>query len=599
MDVEKDAMSASAAAKTGLLAARKPFREKSLQRLPNFNSEFLPCGDVFTHGIGCDNQFGLGPSHKEELKKPTLVRGLVGTQVVFVACGAFHTACVSSSGRVFTWGRSVDGALGRLPSPADCDPLLVEFPGKSVDVQAVSCGDGHTCALDYKRKIWTWGTYKDATGTIGIAGNNDRVIEQSHEPGLVQLPEPVADMASGCNHTVVRTPKGNVYVWGSNAAGQLGLAHGCRVTEFVASCKELPRANLECIEGSDGSETCVRLPSDTQARRVLRVLHTDGTERNASGMTIPALVSFLEVAGTTVILERLDHMLPKAEKRALLTPRLLTGSATGVFASCQGTFVTKGELAFGCGLNSDGQVGVGYTSQAVMTLQELPGLRSATWLGGGHRFACALLRDGGVLSWGCADLCGLGEAAGTSCVLRHTLVRGLPIIRTLRCGHYHTLACSTKGDIFSWGGGSSHQLGNGKSRDEPTPCLVSAASLDSRCVLLAAGGAQHSAELVWTSKPERRRWTAEELAASKKRAAAQHGVIKRPAAAAKLPQTRTSARAQLCDSNRATIMKQPARIMKRPAVADSQHGAQQNRPLKRPAVAQLQKRPAAALPNKR
>jgi len=529
-----------------------------------------------------------------------------------------------------------------LPSPADCDPLLVEFPGKSVDVQAVSCGDGHTCALDYKRKIWTWGTYKDATGTIGIAGNNDRVIEQSHEPGLVQLPEPVADMASGCNHTVVRTPKGDVYAWGSNATGQLGLAHGCQVTEFVAPCDELPRANLECLEGSEGAWSCVRLPCDTQARRVLRIRQRDGTECDASGMTIPGLVSLLEVEGTTVILERLDCLLPKAEKRALLTPRFLTGSATGVFASCQGTFVTKGERAFGCGLNSDGQVGVGYASQAVMTLQELPGLRSATWLGGGQRFACALLGGGLVLSWGCPDLCGLGGAIGVSPVLRHTLVQGLPVIRTLRCGHHHTLACSTKGDIFSWGVGSSHQLGNGNSGDKLTPCLVSSASLDSRFVLLAAGGAQHTAELVWevaeprweapqpavagqskTSLPTRRPWTAAELqganrqsvmkrpsqAAGNDKAVVQRGVIKRPAAA-KPPQTKMSARAPLGDvkgerpqtkmSARAPLGHvKRATTMKRPAKAGNGHGPQQHLPLKRPAAAQLQQRPAAALPNKR
>jgi len=419
---------------------------------------------------------------------------------------------------------------------------------------------------------------------------------------------------------VVRTPKGDVYAWGSNASGQLGLAHGCQATEFVAPCEELRRANLECLEGSEGAWSCVRLPCDTQARRVLRIRQKDGTECDASGMTIPGLVSLLEVEGTTVILERLDHLLPKAEKRALLTPLFLIGSATGVFASCQGTFITKGERAFGCGLNSDGQVGVGYTSQAVITLQELPGLYSATWLGGGQRFACALLGGGLVVSWGCADLCGLSAVTGASCVLRHTLVQGLPIIRTLRCGLHHTLACSTKGDIFSWGVGSSHQLGNGNSGDKPTPCLVSSASLDSRFVLLAVGGARHSAELVWevaqprweapkpaeagqsvkTTLPKRRPWTKAELganrpsvmkrpsqAAGNERAVVQRGAIKRPAAA-KLPQTKTSAR----DVKHAAIMK-------RPAMAGNDHGAQQHLSLKRPAAANLQQRPAAALAHKR
>jgi len=562
------------------------------------------------------------------IEKPTLVRALAGTQIVSVACGAFHTACVTSSGCVFTWGRSDDGALGRLPSTADCDPLPVEFSGgKSVKVQALSCGDSHTCVLDYDRKIWTWGTYNDSDGAIGIAGNRGRLMEHSHEPGLVEgLPEPVADLASGCNHTVVRTPQGNVYTWGSNATGQLGLVYGCQVTEFVAPCSELPYANLECVEAAENSFISVRLPSDTDARRVLRIRQKDGTECDAAGMTIPGIMSLLEVEGTTVILERPDHLLPKAERRALLSPRHMTGAATGVFASCQGTFVTKGERAFGCGLNSDGQVGLGYISQAVMTLQELPGLYSATWLGGGQRFACALLGGGVVLSWGCTDFCGLGEAASASSpVLRHTLVRGLPGIRILRCGHNHALACSMKGDIFSWGRGSSHQLGNGNSEDTHTPCLVSSASLDSRFVLLAAGGAEHSAGLVWESartrveapkfaeaSPKRRPWTRAELkrpskTASKDRAAAQREVMKRPAVT-KLSQTRTSTRTQVASEKRATSTKAAKRpqtktpasdarcaiLMKRPAKAGNERGERQQVPLKRPAAAQMQKRPAAA-----
>merc|ERR1712218_640693 len=112
----------------GTTVAQRPFQEKSLSKVPDFSPSLVACGDVFTHGIGRNNQLGHGQS-QGETSEPTLVRGLVGTRIVHVACGAFHTACTSAAGRVFTWGRSIDGALGRPPTLLDCDPLAVPFPG--------------------------------------------------------------------------------------------------------------------------------------------------------------------------------------------------------------------------------------------------------------------------------------------------------------------------------------------------------------------------------------------------------------------------------------------------------------------------------------
>jgi len=566
-------------ATVGTTVAQRPFQEKSLSKVPDFSSSVVACGDVFTHGIGRNNQLGHGQSQCET-SEPTLVRGLVGTRIVHVACGAFHTACTSAAGRVFTWGRNIDGALGRSPTLLDCDPLAVPFPG-IVDVHMVSCGDCHTAALDRDGKVWVWGTYKDPSGPIGIMGNDHRALDYNHKPAVVQgLTELVVEVVSGSNHTVIRTKKGTVFAWGSNAYGQLGLADApcCQFQEFVAPREELPRANLEYREEGDNTWTFVRLPSDSRARRVLRVRHGNGAEVDASGLTLAGIQGMLAADGTTVILEMLGRDVPLAEKRALLTPKSVPGpGAAAVFASCNGTFVTTGVDAFGCGSNSDGQVGLGYASLAVTTLHKLPGLRCASWLGGGECFACALLADGQVISWGKAELCGLGADPCTPPVLQHTLVQGLPIIRSLRCGHHHTLACSSKGDILTWGAGRSSQLGkepdqfgsglssNDEICNELKPYLVSSKTLESRFILLADGGAHHTAELVWDSA---------------------HLCATRPEPATASLMTEAASPAPNSPALAPSPDTKDASVLKRPASADDRGRAAPLLPLKRPATEQ-------------
>merc|ERR1711977_283173 len=118
------------------------------------------------------------------------------------------------------------------------------------------------------------------------------------------------------------------------------------------------------------------------------------------------------------------------------------------------------------------------------------------------------------MTWGKAEECGLGLGAGAPPVLKPRCVPQLPRILSLRCGVYHTLACSQAGDVFMWGCGLTHQLGNrprdssnphdrdDHPTDECSPYVLSSKQLESSFVLLADGGAQHSIELAWNGAYE-------------------------------------------------------------------------------------------------
>eukprot|EP00746_Dinoflagellata_sp_MGD_P001621 gnl/MRDRNA2_/MRDRNA2_103062_c0_seq1.p1 gnl/MRDRNA2_/MRDRNA2_103062_c0~~gnl/MRDRNA2_/MRDRNA2_103062_c0_seq1.p1 ORF type:complete len:838 (+),score=158.99 gnl/MRDRNA2_/MRDRNA2_103062_c0_seq1:110-2623(+) len=490
---------------------------KALRQLPDFGSSERLVGAVFVHGNGDCDQLGLG-SDVFERKKPALVPGLSGVSIRSIACGGMHTLCLSADGRLFSWGCGDDEALGRS-SGSDCEPGLVEFP-ENVTVLSVSCGDSHSCCIDSMHRGWLWGSYKDSSGYIGISPpgimkmqDGLKISEKRCEPAVICGLDDVIGLCSGANHSIALTAAGQVYTWGSNQTGQLGLPSGvgCEVFEETIDVADTDDDTFVNAEG--GGVLALRC-RNSKAGQVIRVQQQDGIQVNTRTMSLPFLQDLIAKGAKALVLEVTDRKVSLTEKQTLLFPQRLQNSnakVIAVFASCECSFVVAQDGAvYGCGLNCHGQVGAGFISAGIWEMTQVPGVEHADWLGGGAHMSAALVR-GQVLTWGRAEECGHGASTRWPPVLRPCIVERLPTIRNVRCGMSHTLACTEAGDVFAWGCGVSHQLGNRPrnchdphdARDEPTdemlPYCLSSKILEDRFVLLADGGAQHSVELVWTS----------------------------------------------------------------------------------------------------
>jgi len=598
----------------GAAAAALAPRRTPAARRPEFGRRdgSVPVGEVFAHGSGECDQLGLGDAQRER-RKPTLVSG-PGSTIASLSCGAMHAACLASDGALWTWGCNDDGALGRPAGETECEPRRLELPGRS-PVRMVTCGDCHTCALDAWGCLWQWGTYKDATGYIGIARPGGVVVEKSHEPAVVEtrLLGTISKVASGENHTVVAVSGGGAFAWGSNATGQLGLAdgRGCQVEEAEVGGEKA------ILEARPGGGVVARYSALAEPLPVVRY-RTAETEEGVAGLGLERLRA-LAAGNVTFIVDLPDRTVPLEEKRALLVPQAMCltgadGAGVGsVFASCHGTFLTlRNGRVLGCGLNGDGQIGVGYASSGVLTPRTIRGTTGASWLGGGSQSSAALV-NGSVFTWGKAEECGLGLGASSPPVLRPREVVGLPAIRALRCGSHHMLACSEAGDVFTWGCGLTHQLGNrprdftdptdkdDEPSDEPRPYLLSSKQLEGRFVLLADGGAQHSLELAWNG--EYARLPTFELVPVPKEAPAPPCeaicIYKRPAAEAAAggpPLKRPAAAAHLAAAEEGAGQKgKGAEVQRKPAAVEPVEGPRRRgRPPKSADDSAVLRKPAAA-----
>ncbi|GMH22288.1 hypothetical protein Nepgr_024131 [Nepenthes gracilis] len=182
-------------------------------------------GQLFTFG---DGTFGvLGHGDRESVSYPREVESLSGLRTIAVACGVWHTAAVVevivnqssatvSSGKLFTWG---DGDKNRL-GQGDKEPRLKPTCVPALidyNFHKVACGHSLTLGLTTSGHVFTMGS--------SVYGQLGSPISDGKLPCLVEdklAGETVEEIACGAYHVAVLTSRNEVYTWGKGANGRLG-----------------------------------------------------------------------------------------------------------------------------------------------------------------------------------------------------------------------------------------------------------------------------------------------------------------------------------------------------------------------------------------
>jgi len=176
-------------------------------------------GSLWTWGDGGYGKLGHGD--EGDCLEPTLLlsQNLGSERVVSVACGSWHTACITEGGKLWTWGFGAFGKLGHGDESNRSAPALVQQE-QFLDggrVMMVSCGGAHTAAVVDSGAgggLWSWGS-----SDHGQLGHGD--TEKKLVPTLVSV-QNVAVVSCGQAHTACVADGGSLYTWGWGEQGQLG-----------------------------------------------------------------------------------------------------------------------------------------------------------------------------------------------------------------------------------------------------------------------------------------------------------------------------------------------------------------------------------------
>ncbi|CAK4771569.1 hypothetical protein LEN26_017590 [Aphanomyces euteiches] len=227
-------------------------------------------GHVYSWGSNSFGQLGfpVKTTNASSRLSPKRIDAFKGVVIVDIAAASSHSAAITSSGHVFTWGSNKKGQLGRkegfgtdqaLPTPKRVDSLLPHNANPAVTGEytsvvatkiAVSCH--HTCViLRVQRDLcdqgqvwqWGWGAFFPSQVILRHHSREEKLRQQHQNiwlPRAQQYPISIVDISCAPLHSIGLSSLGNVYTWGHgpNPLGGLNYVPLHDRATSVAAAKE-------------------------------------------------------------------------------------------------------------------------------------------------------------------------------------------------------------------------------------------------------------------------------------------------------------------------------------------------------------------------
>ncbi|CAL8286877.1 unnamed protein product [Arctogadus glacialis] len=175
----------------------------------------LQDGRVFTCGSNSSGQLG----HDKLGASPEPVQTLDTQKITGVSCGRDHSVALNAQGQVFSWGAGAGGQLGLgTAEEAVRIPRLIRKLCEH-RISQIMCGNQHCIALSRDGQLFTWG--QNTNGQLGLGKGEPSSLTPQPLKSLAGIP--LAQISAGGDHSFALSLSGAVFGWGKNSAGQLGL----------------------------------------------------------------------------------------------------------------------------------------------------------------------------------------------------------------------------------------------------------------------------------------------------------------------------------------------------------------------------------------
>ncbi|NXM29491.1 RPGR regulator, partial [Oxyruncus cristatus] len=171
-------------------------------------------GKLYMFGSNDWGQLGLGS--KSTVNKPTCVKALKPEKPKLAVCGRNHTLVYTEKGNVYAAGGNSEGQLGLGDTEERTTFHLVSFFTSQHKIKQLAAGSYTSAAVTEDGQLFVWGD--NSEGQIGLASESCVSV-----PRRVDVGKPVSSVSCGYYHSALITGDGELYTFGEPANGKLGL----------------------------------------------------------------------------------------------------------------------------------------------------------------------------------------------------------------------------------------------------------------------------------------------------------------------------------------------------------------------------------------
>jgi alpha-tubulin suppressor-like RCC1 family protein len=348
-----------------------------------------------------------------------------------IAAGQSNTCAVTTTGQVRCWGANGTGQLGigvdNATTLASNRPLTVHRIPRGAS--AVAVGSGHTCGI-VDGSLACWGS--NGAGQLGIASTAEERL-----PVLVTTEDKPSVIAAGENATCAVLGSG-AWCWGSNNTYQLAYEDPEKPTTT-------PRAIAALASGVSAVAIARHHACAIKSGAVLCWGLNDATDLGSQVTTTPTPTATGVTSGATALALGIEH-----------TCAIVNGGA-----QCWGS-------------NFLGALGTDQVQTATPTPVTPTGLDTGVRsICAGFEFTCAVV-SGGVDCFGTNNAGQLGIDKAYPFKRVPTPVDGLASgVKEVACGYMHACALKDDGTIVCWGKNDQGQLGTSTNDDSSRAVTVS------------------------------------------------------------------------------------------------------------------------------
>jgi len=180
-------------------------------------------GNVWSFGNNEDGQLGLGDSGTDtERIIPTQIPNIKAKQI---SCGSAYSMIIDINDNVWSFGNNEDGQLGLGDSGEGTD---INTPKQIPNIKAkqIACGYYHSMIIDMNDNVWSFGDNDNGQLGLGDSGEETNRTKPAQIPGIK-----AKQIACGYYHSMIIDINDNVWSFGNNGSvlfknnggGQLGL----------------------------------------------------------------------------------------------------------------------------------------------------------------------------------------------------------------------------------------------------------------------------------------------------------------------------------------------------------------------------------------